>query len=724
MYIRVTQTVKSRGVLIRPEELQSTITDSSMDWYRSPFEYGEDALEYWNTHEHSIKGYQGKVTTDILYWDLDCKGDFNRVRKNAIKLLEYIATLGYGAGLEVYFSGNKGVHVLLKTKNTFTHLETSAICFNIAKQAGMDTEVFDESVYNVNRIFRIANTRHQESGLYKILLTDEEVGNVSEEQIRTYAEAPRDVQSIADAVDAEALKEKFIIKQVIPTSTQNQSNVIALRTLLESADIDESAEFNPLNCPRGKRRCIYVLENGRFGSGERENALIRIAAYYKGKNYSYEQTYAVMIKALDIRSKIYPEVEPAKDEDTHRILKEVYSEEWKGGTYSCRSTSQNPDHFLQHKCDLGEGPCGDEYAPSAPQNVVNIETLIGQYMEYGDEALKEYPKTGLAWLDKKVRIRPRNYSIINGANGSGKTSLVTNLIRSLNEQKIFHIVFSLDMADTSLFEKLGATFTEYSQVQIEEAFNVNSRNLNIMKTVATSLRDALPYTLFDFTSSADSKHLESAIHKMKKTLGIDIRVGFVDYAGRLTGEHDNEYANATANALSANDISKRTSTHMIYLSQVSRENGDHTTPLRSSRVSKSSGAWEENATFILNVWRPFGNGLDGDDSYMHVYIAKNRSGALGEHVFWWDGQRGQIREMDAEEFDKYKQQCAANDMEPPYEQNTDLNKNKINPKRKALDLLSDSRFEGKIEGKVEGLNTNEPKIVPVTQKSTRFRPNS
>lgn len=665
MLVRVTKTVRDRGALVHPDEVEKFVENREIDWYCSPFFYGEGALEYWKEHGESIKGFTGEAWTDTLYWDLDCKEDFDKVQHNALRLLEYISNnLNMGEGLEVYFSGNKGVHVFLRTKNKFTPQETSAICYNIAIKAGVDKDVFDTTVYNVNRIFRIVNTKHQESGLYKIILKDEEILHMTEDEIRGLAENPRDLEPVSELVDASKLLKELSKKK------KAQENVVSLQSILESKveDDEDPDDFDARNCPNGKRRCIYVLENGYFGPGERENALIRIAAYYKGRNLTYEQNYAILNKALERRAAIYTDASPFKDEDTHRILKEVYSEGWRGGTYSCRSTIESPDVYLQSKCDLGDGPCGDEKVTVNAVSVVDIAGLLQIYNDYGAEALKEYPKTGNPWMDKKIRIRPRNFSLINGANGSGKTSLMNNIIDSLNQQKIYHLVFSLDMADTSLLEKLAATHTDYNQEEIEAAFNVHTRNEKIVAEVAKVLMQKLPYTMFDFTSSADARHLESTVQRLKKEKQVDIRVVFVDYAGRLIGDHDNEFANSSQNALMANDIAKRTGAHFIYLSQISRENGDHCKPLRTSRIAKHSGAWEENATFILNVWRPFGNGLDGNDNYMHVYIAKNRSGPLGEHVLWWEGKSGVLREMTPEEFSEYRGLCEQYDLEPPYEQ--------------------------------------------------------
>ncbi len=651
MYKRLTKTVRDRGELLRPDELRSRITDKKKDWYYSPFTYGEDALEYFEDNDRSIKGYKGDVWTDVLYWDLDCEFDFEKVRNGAISLLIKLEELNLDEAALVYFSGNKGIHILLHTNNKFTPKQTSAICYNLAMESGVPAEIFDTSVYNVNRIFRVENTRHQKSKLYKVHLTDEELLHMPEEGVRKLAKKPRTLEGTIPMLDASELL-KYCDKP-------KKENVVSL-TSLEGGRFDD---FDPMNCPRGKRRCIYVLENGYFEPGKRHEAILRMAAYYKAKGMDYDQAYVIIAKALERRAVIYPDINSPEESETHRDVGVVYSDEWKGGMFTCKT-----DILLQSKCDMGSGPCSLEEAPVVSSSVVDIEELFHKYVEYGNEALKEYPKTGIDWLDKKLRVRPRNFSIINGANGSGKTSVMINIVEHLNQQNIHNMIFSLDMADTSLFEKIGAMYTDYSQTQIEKAFNVHTRNEEIMLKVGRTLKEKLPYTLFDFTSAADSRHLESAVLKQKRDKGIDIRVAFVDYAGRLIGDHDKEYANSSQNALMANDIVKRTDTHFFYLSQIARDNGDHTSPLRSSRIAKHSGAWEENATFILNVWRPFGDGLESLDNYMHIYIAKNRSGELGERVFWWEGSTGSIREITQKEFGEYRSYCQAEEKPEPLDQ--------------------------------------------------------
>jgi hypothetical protein len=162
--------------------------------------------------------------------------------------------------------------------------------------------------------------------------------------------------------------------------------------------------------------------------------------------------------------------------------------------------------------------------------------------------------------------------------------------------------------------------------------------------------------MFDFNSSYTVKNLNSKIQEARE-LNRDIQVAFLDFAGRIVGENDSMYVSSTKNALAINDVCKNNSVHWMVLSQIGREKGDHTDALLSSRVSKESGSWEENASFMLNVWRPFGLGVEGHDRYYHIYTAKNRKNNLEERVFGWNGKKGTIYEIDEQQFHEYTHLC-------------------------------------------------------------------
>jgi KaiC/GvpD/RAD55 family RecA-like ATPase len=660
MLIRVTQTVQDKGRLVAPEELDAIVSsDRKVDWYYSPFLYGDDAKQYVEANNGSISGYSGETWTDTLYWDLDSEDDLDKVIKATVSLLDKLFDIGEGFGdaVEVYFSGNKGVHILLRTKNKFKPTEVSRICYNIAKEADI-LSVFDTVVYNPTRIFRVANTRHKKSGLYKIQLRLSEIADASFDvaAIKELAKKPRfNVEETAKPVEAALLLERYKEKS-------SKTNVVDLKKFEGGGTVESTAD---VVVPEGMRRCNYLLELGHFGKGERSNALIRIASYCKlKKGLDKDQTRQILYLAMERRAALGLGSETWDEKEIEStVLNQVFSDRWRDGYFTC--TGEKADVFLQGICDKGPGCC--MIKPKPQVMTMGIEALIEQYKKYASESPEIYPKFGIDWLDKYIRLRPRNFSMINGANGSGKTSLATQLIDNLNRQQLYHFFFSADMADSSLFEKLGAKYTQYDQAQIESAFQrvikdqkPSQKDQDIVSEVITKLKATLPYTIFDFSSSIQSDYIEKTIRETEAAKSIKVRLAIIDYAGRMKSEHDNAYMNATQNATDANTIAKRCDCHLVYISQIAREQGDHIKPLRTSRVSKDSGAWEENATAVLNVWRPMG--FDpAIDRYIHLFIGKNRGpGVSAEHVMWWDGKEGSFRELNDDEYEHYVELCQQN----------------------------------------------------------------
>jgi hypothetical protein len=497
----------------------------------------------------------------------------------------------------------------------------------------------------------MVNTRHQKSGLFKVQLDFDEVDELSPSQIKDIAQStreyiPAEPDNVEDLVQEYDVPEK---EYVVDDKDRDKYEILN--------------EFSDLVRNPDRRKCIQILEQGEFGPGDRNSAVVRLAAYYKGEGRDQAEAYELINQALDRRAEKFPDANAIDDRETEATLNHVYSPKWTGGTFSCRT-----DDFLAGFCSENGKPCAvNNKLNVLGKSVQDIGGLFKSYVLYGAEAEDEWPEFGLTNLDDMVRIRPRNYSIIAGANGSGKTSLILEMMAKLNAQKIPHLFFSLDMADSSLFEKLAAKYTQYSLQDVEKAFASGSRP-GIMREIGEVLKEELPYTYFDFTSSANMSYIRDTVKKLNDDLPEDapVKVIFVDYAGRLSGEGDSQYANATSNALLANDVAKETNTHIMFIAQISRQHGDHTDPIRNNRVAKESGAWEENATSVLTVWRPFGKGIgEVPDDTMVVYVGKNRTGVLGECYFTWNGRKGTIRPMDDEDLYEYEKRCKELGMEPP-----------------------------------------------------------
>lgn len=139
----------------------------------------------------------GEPYISPLYFDLDAD-DLQDSLCDARKLKDYLYVgLEIEEGVEFFFSGNRGFHITINAKlcGFDASNDLSRICkymaVNIAEKLSLDT--MDAAVYSKRRMWRMNNSRHGKTGLWKIQLTPSELGTLSVNDILTLAQQPRDI---------------------------------------------------------------------------------------------------------------------------------------------------------------------------------------------------------------------------------------------------------------------------------------------------------------------------------------------------------------------------------------------------------------------------------------------------------------------------------------------------------------------------------------------------
>jgi hypothetical protein len=188
------------------------LPDNAVDCFTTFLLFTEDLLTYAAAHPHpktgepSVAGYPGPAYAPILPFDFDCKSDPGRAiaaAAQAVRQWEAHYDLPTGA-LRIFWSGSKGISIevpgaLFGGFEPGPDIAERLGCLAEAMLDGVETA--DLGIYNKLRLWRVPNTRHSGSGLYKIPLTVEElmVGDLA--RIRGLARAPRDLgQSSADGI--------------------------------------------------------------------------------------------------------------------------------------------------------------------------------------------------------------------------------------------------------------------------------------------------------------------------------------------------------------------------------------------------------------------------------------------------------------------------------------------------------------------------------------------
>jgi hypothetical protein len=176
--------------------------DPTREQYASAFHYDRAVLDHMKGNGGSSAGFTGATWSMALHFDLDADGDLapalNAARRLTTAALQRYTTLDE-QDLELFYSGGRSIHVELPLPHRPAaspefHLVCRKLAVGLARRAGADTVAgvkFDEGNYDRVRLWRLVNSRHAKTGLYKVRLTYDELMHLNAEGIRAIAAEPR-----------------------------------------------------------------------------------------------------------------------------------------------------------------------------------------------------------------------------------------------------------------------------------------------------------------------------------------------------------------------------------------------------------------------------------------------------------------------------------------------------------------------------------------------------
>lgn len=664
-FVRLNKTLTDKGTLVPTSQLQDYLEsvvakESNTDWYSSLFTFGDEVKEHFNAGG-SIAGYDGSAYTNNLVFDLDNE-DLDKAREDVDNLLKILSTkVGLGKEgirnhVRVYFSGNKGFHVFVKTAKQYSSEELKEYCSVIAGEL----DSFDPVIYNKTRCFRVANTVNQKSGLYKIPITLDLIkAKDGIAQIKTLAVAPhvladttipmQDVSSIEAFID---YHRKHVNKKKSVIVSGDVKEVNGIRGL-EGIDFKKSK-----NIPK----CIYALSQGIMipGKGQRHEIFLHLGNFYRNQGHGPEVVQGILEGVAKMNGNLYPEKEPyTKDEIKYQVIKMVFASEeaQNPGGWGVRPDNQvfaNYCAVLTKECRC---PIHDD---RNKKSVVKIEDVANDFADFAANFEDNIISTGIKFVDDNMKIAIGTTTLLIGAAGSGKTSMCLSALERLSKRNQKSMFFSLDMHKNLVYAKLAQRFTSYKQDDIFAFFK--NRDMKKIQEIHAAVKDNYKNVFLDFTGGLSIDDMKQRIEATENKYGEKIDLVIVDYASRMKGPYSDRHQNESYNAMRSKDVADETDAAWIILNQISRMSGDGSTPLRSKRVAKGSGDWEESATNVITCWRPFMGmhrkidndaGVEYRDEYMRLCLAKNRMGVELEDVLKWNGQKGTVTDMNDMEREQY-----------------------------------------------------------------------
>ena len=172
--------------------------------YATYYLYSDEVLTYMSAHATgstpTIAGYEGKVWASRFPIDLD-HPDL-QIALDAARFFVSLLLERWHAdpdGLQIYFSGSKGFHLMLDTRLFGRVMPSKALPHLFAAMRSHLAQELPEShrtavdlaIKDRVRLLRLPNTVHEKSGLYKVIIYPEELKELGPEQIRDLARKMR-----------------------------------------------------------------------------------------------------------------------------------------------------------------------------------------------------------------------------------------------------------------------------------------------------------------------------------------------------------------------------------------------------------------------------------------------------------------------------------------------------------------------------------------------------
>jgi DNA primase catalytic subunit len=247
---------------------------------------------------------EGEEFSAPLYFDLDYGDDPAVAQREAKKVVDFfMKELDIQEqDIKVYFSGSKGFHIIIDDRalgvkpSTDLHKVYKHIAGYVKYRLGETTTAEAENgkavevteplksvdlvVYTVKRMLRLPYSRHQKTGLYKIEITVDELSLLSLDEIKARAKVGN--RPLKDGEEKTVRKRP---KAGVFYADKLKEYEDAAATASQRYDKEEFVftKDKPPVCVQD------ILEHGWKKDGDRNNATVQLACYFKAAGYSKDE---------------------------------------------------------------------------------------------------------------------------------------------------------------------------------------------------------------------------------------------------------------------------------------------------------------------------------------------------------------------------------------------------------------------------------------------------
>ena len=281
-------------------------------------------------------------------------------------------------------------------------------------------------------------------------------------------------------------------------------------------------------------------------------------------------------------------------------------------------------------------------------DIIKLSELVARDYERNDKNnhIADYPKTKFIRYDEITNgLRPATLLILAARPAMGKTAFSLNIALNVAKQNKRVLIFSLEMGEEELYNRLLAAESEVELKNIQRShFDFNNKEMINRLLIARENLSTLEIYIDASATPTITAIKNKARLLQRKYKNIDLII--IDYLQLISGTTNKGNREQEISEISRGLklLSKELNVPIIALSQLSRrvESREDKTPILSDL--RESGSIEQDAdqVMFLSSKDYYNNQKNPDEdnnkllTRIELILAKNRSGSIGKNLLFFD----------------------------------------------------------------------------------------
>lgn len=281
-------------------------------------------------------------------------------------------------------------------------------------------------------------------------------------------------------------------------------------------------------------------------------------------------------------------------------------------------------------------------------DIIKLSELVARDYERNDKNnhIADYPKTKFIRYDEITNgLRPATLLILAARPAMGKTAFSLNIALNVAKQNKRVLIFSLEMGEEELYNRLLAAESEVELKNIQRShFDFNNKEMINRLLIARENLSTLEIYIDASATPTITAIKNKARLLQRKYKNIDLII--IDYLQLISGTTNKGNREQEISEISRGLklLSKELNVPIIALSQLSRrvESREDKTPMLSDL--RESGSIEQDAdqVMFLSSKDYYNNQKNPDENNnklltrIELILAKNRSGSIGKNLLFFD----------------------------------------------------------------------------------------